>query len=148
MVKKAKYPKKEGERKRPLNAYMIFVQQFRKDHDHEINNDPNWKKVTAVAQKAAAEWNRMGESGQAKYKRQADALKAKWEKSGGVSSPRKSPAKKSSAKKSPSKRSPAKGRKRTKRSQKNEGMDTSSSSSSGEEEGSEDGRMEEDSYEL
>merc|ERR1719204_2186327 len=82
MIKKKKAPKDPNRPKRPLSAYMFFVQDYRKQHQ---NLAP-----TEVSKAAAIEWNKLADSKRLKYvdkaavaKREYEKVRAEYEKSDG-----------------------------------------------------------------
>merc|ERR1719320_2242682 len=71
-IKKKKAPKDPNRPKRPLSAYMFFVQDYRNQHQN--------LKVTEVSKAAAAEWNKLGDSKRHKYVEKADVAKREYVK--------------------------------------------------------------------
>ncbi|KAI4998897.1 hypothetical protein ZWY2020_054239 [Hordeum vulgare] len=49
-----------GKPKRPATAYILFIDEFKKEH-------PEMKKVTEISKAASREWARLGITGQASY---------------------------------------------------------------------------------
>merc|ERR1719204_1788992 len=81
-INKKKAPKDPNRPKRPLSAYMFFVQDYRKQNQNLA--------ITEVSKAAGIEWNKLGDSKRRKYidkaavaKKEYEKVRAEYEKSEG-----------------------------------------------------------------
>ncbi|CAL1369373.1 unnamed protein product [Linum trigynum] len=63
--------------KRPLSAFFVFMEEFRKEFKEK---NPNNKSVAAVGKAGGERWKAMTEADKAPYKAKADKRKAEYEK--------------------------------------------------------------------
>ncbi|KAK4766737.1 hypothetical protein SAY87_008379 [Trapa incisa] len=77
-AKKEKKAKKDPNKpKRPLSAFFVFLEEFRKTFKKE---NPNVKAVSAVGKAGGEKWKSMSEAEKAPYEAKAAKKKAEYEK--------------------------------------------------------------------